>query len=145
MSDTSAEQELAELYRRNPVLAELNGNTGLVDGTSPEHHSEMVKRHKYNAVATTVDGVVFPSKAEARRYEQLKLLERNGRISNLELQPRYPLLVNGEKVGEYRGDFRYIEDGVTILEDTKGMKTDVYKIKAKLVKAIYGITIRETK
>lgn len=98
---------------------------------------------KYKAVRTTVNGLAFASQKEARCYQNLLLLERTGRISNLELQPRFPCYVNDMLVTTYVGDFRYIEDGATVVADAKGMKTYVYKIKAKLVKALYGITIKE--
>jgi hypothetical protein len=98
---------------------------------------------KYGAIRTEVDGVTFASKAEARRYAELKLLERAGEIAQLELQPRYPLVVNGVKVATYVGDFRYIERGGLVVEDTKGVRTPVYKLKAKLMLAVHGITVKE--
>jgi hypothetical protein len=107
------------------------------------------KPHKYGAVATEVDGIRFASKAEARRYGQLKLLEKAGRISDLKLQPRFPLTVEGVKVGTYVGDFQYTEIGsdgaakARVTEDVKGVKTPLYVLKRKLVKAIYGIDILE--
>jgi hypothetical protein len=101
------------------------------------------KRHKYGAVATVVDGVKFASKKEAKRYAELKIMEQAGDISDLELQPRYPLTVDGVKVGEYRADFRYRRDGVTVVEDVKGVRTAIYRMKKKMVEAIYGITIVE--
>lgn len=101
-----------------------------------------MRRSKYNSKKTIVDGIAFASQKEAARYVELKLLERAGQISKLELQPKY-VLVNkftthkGEKVRElaYFADFRYIEEatGATIVEDCKGMKTDVYLIKRKLL------------
>jgi len=90
-----------------------------------------------------VDGFTFDSRREANRYLELKLLERSGEISNLELQPRYDLIVNGKNCGFYKADFRYQEGEKTITEDAKGMKTAVYSLKKKLVKAIYGIEIVE--
>ena len=48
--------------------------------------------HKYNAIPTTVDGIRFASKREARRYLELKLLQKAGHISDLELQPRFRLM-----------------------------------------------------
>ena len=98
---------------------------------------------KYRAVRTTVNGLEFASQKEARRYQALLLLERAGQIRDLELQPRFPCHVNDLLVCTYVADFRYAENGAWIVEDVKGMKTDVYRIKAKLVKAIYGITIKE--
>ena len=98
---------------------------------------------KYRAVRTTVNGLPFASQKEARRYQALLLLECAGRINRLELQPRFPCRVNELLVCTYVADFRYFEDGQFVVEDVKGMKTDVYRIKAKLVKALYGITIKE--
>ena len=102
-------------------------------------------RNKYKAIKTVVGGVKFDSKAEARRYGVLKVMERTGSIENLELQPKYDLMVDGTKCGFYKADFRYIENGKLIIEDVKGMKTPVYNLKKKLIKAIYGIEILETK
>ena len=101
---------------------------------------------KYHNRITYVDGIRFDSKREATRYSELKLLERAGRISDLELQPRYPLVVNGTKVATYVGDFRYVEDGEMVLEDVKSQptKTPVYRLKKRLVLAIWGATVRET-
>jgi len=68
-----------------------------------------------------------------------------GEIINLELQPKFPIEVNGIKICTYIADFRYKErDGTEVVEDCKGFKTDVYRLKKKLVKAIYGIEILET-
>lgn len=98
-----------------------------------------------------IDGIRFASKAEARRYAQLQLLLRAGAIANLELQPTFPIEVmnptNGEmtQVGVYKGDFRYVERGVTVIEDVKGMRTVVYRLKKRLVEAIYGIRIQEVR
>ena len=104
--------------------------------------------NKYGAIRTEVDGITFASKAEARRYSQLRLLEQAGEIAYLELQPAYPLVVNGLSVGRYVADFRYLDrvTGEWVTEDVKGgaaTKTAVYRLKAKLVKALYGITVAE--
>ena len=103
---------------------------------------------KYHAVPTEIDGIRFASKAEARRYQELSLLESGGAIRELELQPAYDLIVNGVKVGRYVGDFRYWDNerNVAVVEDVKGgnaTKTPVYRLKRKLVQAIHGITISE--
>lgn len=113
------------------------------------------KRSKYGAVKTTVDGITFASKKEAERYQELKQLEKFGAIVGLELQPRFPLHVvtNGHgrdpkgfsvQVGTYVGDFRYV-DGRSgeVVEDVKGMKTPIYRLKKKMVEAQYGITVVE--
>lgn len=105
-------------------------------------------KNKYKAKKTIVNGITFDSKKEAARYIQLKILERAGKISELTLQPRFDLVVNGVKCGFYKADFEYtnIEKGTIahIVEDVKGMKTPVYNLKKKLIKAIYGFDIYET-
>jgi len=102
---------------------------------------------KYHNRKTVYQGVRFDSQKEADRYRDLLLLERAGLITRIELQPRYDLVVNGYKLGFYRGDFCYEEVATrtTVLEDVKSpvTKTPVYQLKKKLVKAIYGIEIRE--
>lgn len=92
-----------------------------------------------------MNGIRFDSKREAKRYQELCLLEKAGGIAKLELQPRFPLVVNGEKITSYRADFRYLDvrSGEIVVEDAKGVKTPVYRLKKKLVRAIYGIDIQE--
>lgn len=92
-----------------------------------------------------MDNITFASKREADRYSQLKLLERSKQISGLTLQPRFPLVVNGQKVCTYVGDFSYcyvvkidkINDSVLVCEDAKGHRTKDYIIKAKLFRALH--------
>ena len=89
----------------------------------------------------------FPSEAEAKRFAQLKLELRCGTISNLELQPSYPFVVNDIKITTYKADFRYARDGEWVIEDVKGNKdylTDVFKYKRKMMKAFYGLEITIT-
>ena len=97
------------------------------------------RRSKYGNVPTTVDGIRFASRAEARRYGELKLLRRAGKIDWLECQPRYPMEVNGVKVCDYVGDFVYLYNVAKtfVCEDVKGVETAVFKIKAKLFRALY--------
>lgn len=100
--------------------------------------AEQEKPSKYHAKKTTVDGITFDSRGESARYANLKLLERAGVIQNLKLQPRFLLqegfTYNGHKIRkiEYVADFQYERDGKTVVEDYKGMRTDVYKLKRKL-------------
>ena len=105
----------------------------------------MKRPSKFGAVKTTVDGIEFDSKAEAKRYSELRLLERAGQIKNLERQPRYDLEVNGVKIGFYKADFRYWDQASSqqIVEDVKGMRTPVFAIKAKLMKALHRVEIVE--
>lgn len=99
---------------------------------------------KYHNRRTLLDGHLFDSAKEARRYQELKLNEQAGQISNLRLQVSYPLDVNRVRICQYRADFVYLENGKEVVEDAKGMKTQVYVMKRKLMKALYGITILET-
>ena len=100
---------------------------------------------KYHAVKTVRDGNVFASKAEARRYDELKIMQLAGEISHLECHPRYPLIVSGIGVGYYEADFRYTENKKTVVEDVKGVRTPVYSLKKKMIKAQYKIDIQEVK
>ena len=105
-----------------------------------------MRRNKYNNKKVVIDGFKFDSKAEGRRYEELKSLERGKIILDLELQPRFDFELNGVKMGFYKADFRYhdMEKGCIIIEDVKGMKTPVYNLKKKMMKAFHNIEIFET-
>lgn len=98
---------------------------------------------KYNNKKTQVDMYLFDSAKEAKRYRDLVLLERAGEIQNLELQPRF-LLQEGFKKNnktwrklEYVADFKYIENGKTVVEDVKGFETKEFKIKRKIFEYKY--------
>lgn len=98
----------------------------------------MGRRNKYGAQPTQIDGIKFASKAEARRFMQLAQLEAAGQITDLELQPAFPLVVLGQKVCTYKADFKYKEkDGKTVVEDVKGMETPVFRLKWKLTQILY--------
>ena len=100
---------------------------------------------KYNNQKTLVDGIMFDSKKEAKRYGELNLLFKKGKITYLETQPKYEIIIKGKKICSYIADFRYIIGGKEIIvEDVKGFKTSTYRLKKKLMKAIYGIDIYET-
>lgn len=101
-------------------------------------------RSKYNNIKTTVDGITFDSKAEARRWLQLKQLERAGRIKRLERQTPIDVIYDGVKLFRYRADFSYFEDGQRIHEDVKGVMTPVFRLKARILKAMLKIDIRIT-
>lgn len=97
---------------------------------------------KYRNEPTEIDGHKFPSKKEAKRFSELKLLERAGQITGLTLQPKFPLVVNGHKVCSYIGDFMYVQEPrgpatKIVIEDTKGYRTDAYRIKRKLFIALH--------
>lgn len=98
-------------------------------------------KSKYQNRKTELDGVTYDSKKEARRAAELNLMLKNGEIITLARQVRFRLT----KGIEYVADFVYTtKDGEQIIEDVKGMKTDVYKLKKKLMKELRGIEILET-
>jgi hypothetical protein len=105
------------------------------------------KAGKFGNKPVEIDGKKFASKREANRYAELKIMHRIGEIVELECQPRYALTINGVKVGTYVADFRYrtVADGTTVVEDVKSepTKTPVYRLKKKLMLALYGIDVKE--
>jgi hypothetical protein len=109
------------------------------------------KPSKYRNEKTTLDGRKFDSVKEANRYAELKLKERLGVIANLRMQVPYVLIPNIrnkdgkllEKAVIYKADFVYEENGKTVVEDVKGVRTKEYKIKRKLMLYIHKIKIKE--
>jgi hypothetical protein len=101
------------------------------------------KTPKYRNKKCSVDGHRFDSIAEARRYIDLRLLEKAGKIQALTLQPSFDLSCCSLHICRYVGDFQYLEDGKRVVEDVKGVRTRDYRIKKKMVRAIYGIQIVE--
>lgn len=109
------------------------------------------RRRVRGTVPTTVDGIRFDSRREARRYSELLMLERAGEIERLELQHRIylegrdgPILTPKGRRMSYVADFRYWDAAAAawVLEDAKGHPTDVYQIK-KAILAAMGVEIRE--
>lgn len=100
---------------------------------------------KYNNKITTIDNIKFRSKKEAKRYIELKQLEKTKQIKDLKLQVKYEFKIERVKICSYVADFTYFtNDNIFIVEDTKGFKTYIYKIKKKLMLALYGIEIKES-
>lgn len=107
----------------------------------------------------TIDGITFDSKKEAKRYTELVLLERAGKISSLERQVKFELIpsqrIDGkvvERACNYVADFVYYEPiyfgdvevgSRYVVEDTKGFKTSEYIIKRKLMLYVHGIRVKE--
>ena len=126
-------------------------------------------KSKYYNKKVVVDGYEFDSRKEANRFCELRLLLRAGKISNLQLQKEYELIpaqyevvptgelyTRGERKGDlktkricieqavnYVADFVYTENNKTVVEDTKGVKTEKYIIKRKLMLWRHGIKIKE--
>ena len=98
---------------------------------------------KYKNEKATVDGIIFDSKREAKRYLELRWLAQAGEISQLRFQVPFSIDFDGHHICKYIADFVYQENGKEIVEDAKGVRTALYKLKAKLVLAFYGIKIKE--
>jgi hypothetical protein len=90
------------------------------------------RRAKFGNRKTVIDGITF-----------LKILQAAGVVTQLRLQVPYELTVNGLKVCRYIADFVYMMDGKEVVEDVKGMRTPEYKLKRKLMLAVFGIEIQE--
>lgn len=122
------------------------------------------ERSKYGAVATEVGGIRFDSAKEAKRYGELRLLEKAGVITELEVHPKFPIDVvalyrDGRWTwrkgsdppeviwcGVYTADFRYRDGaGKVVIEDVKSWptRTTAYRLRKRLVEAIHGVTITE--
>ncbi len=119
--------------------------------------------NKYRAQKATIDGITFDSKKEARRWQELKLLEAAGQIRDLNRQvkfdlkayrasinhPAQPIKIrsagfpNG-RLATWTADFTYVEDGKWTVEDVKGMDTPVSRLKRAIVEAMLGIEVRIT-
>lgn len=113
-----------------------------------------MKKSKYGSRKTTIDGIRFDSVKEARRYSDLKLMEKTGEISGLELQKKFVLIpsqyseIGGkrkciERECAYIADFVYYRGGKMVVEDAKGFRTPEYIIKRKLMLFIHGIRVQE--
>lgn len=117
---------------------------------------------KYKSKKVKADGQTFDSRKEYARWCDLRLMERAGAITDLRRQVKFVLIpaqyepsTTGPRGGVKRGpaiekscyyiaDFVYVKDGVTVVEDCKGYRTEAYKIKRKLMLDRYGIRILET-
>jgi hypothetical protein len=107
----------------------------------------MPRRSKYGAQAVVIDGIRFASKREARRYAELKLLAKAGEISGLELQFKMPFSLDDTIIFTYVADFTYTRYRLArwerVVEDVKGFKTPLYKLKKRLIESQYKLEIRE--
>ncbi len=143
----ATDSELTRALMANDA-AKLQALGCTVGGAAPESDTDKPKRKsKYGAVKTVVDGITFDSKKEAARYQVLKAMQAARLIRDLELQPKFDLhATNGAKVCQYRADFFYLdtESLAAVIEDCKGIKTPMYRLKKKWLKAEYGIDIVET-
>jgi len=107
--------------------------------------AETPRFRKYGAKRTECGQAhIHDSKAEAQRCNTLHALQETGNISRLEMQPEFPIAIDGKHVCTYRGDFAYFVADCRIVEDVKGVLTPVYRLKKKLVEAVHpGVVITE--
>jgi hypothetical protein len=125
--------------------------TALGAGTAPDALKSLLeasgakKPSKYGNTPTVVNGRRFASKKEAGRYCTLTLMEQAGEIRDVQCQVSFRLEVKGKRVGLYIADFVYVDNTTSerVVEDAKGYRTPVYRLKAKLMLACHGIEIRE--
>ena len=107
-----------------------------------------VKQNKYGNQKTTIDGITFDSRKEASRYQELRLMEKAGEIKALTRQQKIELVPKTKlyRAVSYVADFVYFDNRTnkTVYEDVKGCRTEVYKLKKKLLYWRYGIEIMET-
>ena len=118
-------------------------------GVDPSALETSARPHKYHARRTAVDGHTFDSAGEAARYLELRALERAGLVTDLVVQPEYPIVVGVDRVCvcRYVADFSYVDldRGGTVVEDWKAAptRTPIYRLKRKLLAAVYGIEVVE--
>ena len=133
--------------------ATLEGSSGLADHPV----SDRISRHeylalvakpkrgnKYGAKKTTVDGITFDSQREAEVYADLKRLERAGRISDLTLQRKFDLVINGERIGSYKADFCFLDNdkgNQLRVVDVKGVITRDFRRVKKIMQALHSIDV----
>ena len=116
--------------------------------TSFKRRTALMPRSKMGNVPVEVDGRRFASKKEAKRYGELVLLEKAGKIFDLRCQVRHKLQVNELLICTYVSDFTYTdEDSISHVEDVKGRRTGsaygLFRIKAKLMLACLGVIVEE--
>ena len=108
------------------------------------------KRSKYGNKKCEIGGEKYRSKREANRHQALLLLERAGLLENLRrevpfvLAPAVRINGRGRPALRYFADFVYVQGGVEIVEDAKGVRTEGYRIKRHLMLSVHGISILET-
>lgn len=96
---------------------------------------------KYNNKITYIDNIRFDSRKEAMRYVYLRELVKNGTIKNLELQVAFPFVYEGKKIFKYVADFVYEDEFGKHVEDVKGVRTQIFNLKKKLIEAQHKIEI----
>jgi hypothetical protein len=131
------------LDQLNPAMRQqVVRKIGLVKPVVPP-----VKPSKYRNVRVEFEGMTFDSMKELKRYQDLLLLEKAGKIADLKRQVPFSLCIRNEEIAVYRADFVYLENGKKRVEDVKGYKRGLayrmFKMKAAMVKALYRVEVIE--
>lgn len=129
---------------KQPAAASLAAQTGAERGVTARKgaRSPRPSRNKYGAKRTELDGITLDSRKEAKRYAELKILERAGEITDLAVHPEFNLMVNGTKVGRIKMDFTYVmlPSGHRMVEEVKSSgtrKERSYRFRMKVFKACF--------
>ena len=138
------------LQQRAGAIANLRREIPYVLAPSVQIKGRRKGMNKYSAIKTEINGIIFDSKAEARRYSDLVLLQRAGKISGLTLQVPFELAPGLRLLGDKRArpairiivDFSYIEEGKQVFEDTKGFDTPLGRAKRHFLKHIHNVDVR---
>lgn len=154
-----SKKQQEQVARQPGKVTEVNrAALGLSPETTCGQPASPSRRSKYRnkRVFRTPDGLIVgedhpgpkekvaDSRKEYRRLLELRAEQAAGAIQWLRTQVGFKLTVNGHPICRYRADFVYIRGGRQVVEDCKGMRTDVYKLKRALMKAVLGIDILET-
>ena len=130
--------EVAKLTKTQQLVKELEAS-----------HKPPRCSNKYNARRTEIDGITYHSAREAQICHALRLLERAGEILDLELQPKYKFVIDGVKIGTYTADARYFDlrsrelygwHVIDVKSEATAARED-FKLKMKLMQALYGVTV----
>tara|TARA_B100001245_G_C22894771_1_gene431982 strand:- start:12300 stop:12794 length:495 start_codon:yes stop_codon:yes gene_type:complete len=152
-SESISLEEFRDLTNKGAVTSFCRGKgkrKRRVDINSSEsiRQNDSGRKGKYNAKKVTVNGLEFDSKIEGARYIFLLEQQRKGHIYKLELQKKFDIEINGQFICSYKADFCYFkkvddQKNMYVVEDVKGMKTPVYRLKKKMLKASLGHEIVE--
>lgn len=144
MSKTAKNGAFIEIFREidaaNPfVLSGACASCSLPVYLFGSSSCACAKKSKFRNQRVIINGLHFASKAEAARYSVLLGAVKAGLISDLVLQPRYSIVIYGQKICDVVGDFSYdlSEGDVSVYEDRKGRETDLFRLKLKLLKLCY--------
>jgi hypothetical protein len=147
---TDARQKIMQQGKGNRPKTKdyLTGRNSVLKDEIKAALKTIKKQSKYRNQKIDINGQKFDSKKESDRFTILKLLSRQGTISNLDRQVKYEIIVENVKICTYIADFVYRnEKGELIVEDVKSLITkrnSTYILKKKLMKAIHKIEIKET-